>query len=564
MSRRFVRWITRPVALLFAALFLVSGLSSCGSFYTSTDTELTYEEAEEELSSLLSKVSVDTVEDPTLDIYTDEVSEADTLSDIDTFSITVQGTGEINIEVAGATEMTSDDSPDDWLNVVAEKFNAEGYTLNGKTVSVTVRQITSGEVVTYMKAGAYEPDLYIPSSYPWGLMLNAYGIDTIELTDRLAGNTAGILMRNDIYESFIEQYGEVTLDNLITAAIAGDVTFAYPNPYTSSTGLNGIGAILYAFDPDNPLSSSAAEQLRDYQSTSPPVAYTTAVLRNQAEKGVINTMLMEEQAYINTTLSSDYTYIPFGVRHDHPAYTFDYCTEEEQEVAQMFVEYCLSDENQELATEKGFNLHDDYESQDPGFDGTDWINAQQIWNENKSGGKPIVAVFVADTSASMDGEPLNSLKTALVNTSSYISEDNYVGLVSYNSNVTINLPIAQFDATQRAYFSGEVKNLTATGNTSTYDAVLVALDMLTQAKEEIGDAKLLLFLLTDGEQNRGYSLSRITSVVEGLQIPVYTIAYNYSDGGDLETLSEINEAATLNADSDDIVNLLRNLFNAEM
>ena len=233
---------------------------------------VTYDEATEELSSLLSKVDTSTNSDPILDIYSDDTSDIDALSDISAFPITVQGSGDINLEIAGATEMTSESSPDDWLNVVAERFNKSGYKVNGKTVSITVRQMTSGEVVTYMEAGAYEPDLFIPSAY-------------------------------------IEKYDEANLSTLITAAISGDVTFAYPNPYTSTTGLNGIGAILYAFDPDNPLSSYASEQLREYQKTSPPVAYTTAVLRNQAAKGVIDTMLMEEQAYINTPSLSDYTYI---------------------------------------------------------------------------------------------------------------------------------------------------------------------------------------------------------------------------------------------------------------
>lgn len=512
------KYFTRLLSVFLVLVCLISVLAGC-SVYTSSETELSYDEAAEELSSLLSKVDTSTNSDPILDIYSDDTSDIDALSDISAFPITVQGNGDINLEIAGATEMTSESSPDDWLNVVAERFNKSGYKVN---------------------------------------------INTVELTDKLVGNTAGILMENSVYEAFTEKYDEANLSTLITAAIAGDVTFAYPNPYTSTTGLNGIGAILYAFDPDNPLSSYASEQLREYQKTSPPVAYTTAVLRNQAAKGVINTMLMEEQAYINTPSLSDYTYIPFGVRHDHPVYTFDYCTAEEQEAAQLFVDYCLISDNQKLATEKGFNRHDDYKSQDPGFSGTDWINAQQIWKENKSGGKPIVAVFIADTSSSMDGEPLNSLKSALVNTSSYIGENNYIGLVSYNSDVTVNLPIAQFDATQKAYFTGEIKNLTTNGNTSTYDAVLVGLDMLLKAKDTVGDSKLMLFLLTDGQQNRGYSLGRVKPIVEGLQIPVYTIAYNYNDNGELEDLSGVNEAASLNAESDDIVNLLRNLFNVEM
>ena len=47
------------------------------------------------------------------------------------------------------------------------------------------------------------------------------------------------------------------------------------------------------------------------------------------------------------------------------------------------------------------------------------------------------------------------------------------------------------------------------------------------------------------------------------QVPVYTIGYN-ADIDALKRISEINEAATINAESDDIVYQLKNLFNSEM
>ena len=224
----------------------------------------------------------------------------------------------------------------------------------------------------------------------------------------------------------------------------------------------------------------------------------------------------------------------------------------------------MTEEMQKLATEKGFNQDDDYAAQDTGMTGADYIAAQKVWKQNKNGGRPIVAVFVADVSGSMDGEPLNSLKQSLISSSTYISSDHHIGLVSYDNDVTINLPIAQFDATQRAYFSGEVKKLQAGGQTATYDAVLTGMQMLEDYARDIPDAKLMLFVLTDGDQNTGYSLDRITDVVGGLKIPVYTIAYNYDSVKDLEVLSNINEAAQIRANSDDVVNQLRNLFNVNL
>lgn len=38
-------------------------------------------------------------------------------------------------------------------------------------------------------------------------------------------------------------------------------------------------------------------------------------------------------------------------------------------------------------------------------------------------------MFVVDTSGSMRGEPLNALKTTMINTIQYINDDNYIGIL---------------------------------------------------------------------------------------------------------------------------------------
>ncbi len=559
------RGLSSVLALVLGLCVLTGcgGSSSEGGAHGSSSKQLSYEDAETELDALLTKVHINEVENPAMDIYTDEVSVADTLADISTFPFTVEGRGDINIEIAAPSEFTGE-QPDDWLNVIARRFNDSGAVINGKSVSVTVRKMASGEVVTYMTEGGYRPDMYIPSNYALGEMLRSEGIGVDTLADRIAGNTAGMLIKKDVYETFKEKYGEATVSSVLEATLAGDLTFAYSNPYTSATGLNILTAMLYSFDQDNPLSEQASSKLLEYQKKSPPVAYTTGILRAQAAKGVINAMVMEEQAYINQPELKDYVFIPAGIRHDHPAYTFDYVSKDKRAAAELFTEFCLSEESQKLASEKGFNRRDEYKGQDTGLDGAGYLAAQRVWKKNKNGGKPIIAVFVADVSGSMEGQPIRSLKESLVNASTYISEDNYVGFVSYSDDVTIDLPIDRFDAKQRAYFSGEVKGLSARGSTATYDAVLAATRMMLDKKQEVPDAKLMLFVLSDGEQNEGYSLSRIVPVMEALNIPVYTIGYNYSDSPELNELSEINEAASIKANTDDVVNHLRNLFSVEM
>ena len=96
-----------------------------------------------------------------------------------------------------------------------------------------------------------------------------------------------------------------------------------------------------------------------------------------------------------------------------------------------------------------------------------------------------------------------------------------------------------------------------------FDAVIVATKMLMDEKTKNPSAKLMLFVLTDGETNAGHSLNDIQGMLQTLKIPVYTIGYN-ADVKALQNLSSINEAASINADSDDVVYKLGSLFNAQM
>ncbi len=554
--------------LLAITLVMTCLLVSCAS---GTDNSLTkddgdriytYDEATRELEAKLKQVSKTEVPS-SLYIY-DKDTTTKVLNDISTFEIPVEGRGQINIEIAAATELSSE-APNDLVSVWAENFNRSNVKVNDKTASVSVRRITSGETITYMTESDYRPDVYMPSFAGWMNILDAEGFTPITLSDRAAGNTAGLLMRPETYETFTQKYGkDAAIGEAVQASLDGVITLAMTNPFTSSTSLNQIAEILDYFDPGNPLSEKATNQFLEYQKTNPPMAYTTDTMQSWAMDGVVDAMVMEEQAYRNTPELKNYVYIPSGARHDHPVCTFSYVSEEKQEVARKFVEYCLSDEAQAIATKKGFNLHDDYVGTEP-LSGEDYLAVQRTWKMTKDGGRPIIAIFVADISGSMnEDDKLEDLKESLTAASEYIRSDNYIGLVTYSHEVYINLKPELFDKKQHAYFFGAVNSMVASGGTATYNAVLVALDLLQQKAAEVPNAKLMLFVLSDGERERGYKLSEIYKIVEGMNLPVYSIGYSLSGYGrdELEGLSGINEGGELIvADPKDIANTLRNLFN---
>jgi Ca-activated chloride channel family protein len=286
-------------------------------------------------------------------------------------------------------------------------------------------------------------------------------------------------------------------------------------------------------------------------------------MRESARNGVIDAMVMEYQAYINEPLLKDYVFTPFGVRHDSPMYAVGPLADEKTQGLRQFIDFCRNPESQAEAKRNGFNANDNFAGEPLNLTGARLFNAQKIWKENKDAGRPVVAVFVADTSGSMEGGPITNLKASLVNSAKYIGPSNYIGLVTYSDFVTIDLPIDLFEGEHKAYFTGAIKDLYAAGGTATYDAVLVALKLLEDQLKQVPNAKLMLFVLSDGEQNEGYDLNKITPVVKALKIPVHTISYNM-ELTEMETLSKINEASHVAADENNVVYNLKNIFNAQM
>ena len=528
--------------------------------------QITEEEASRKLDKYLRNINVTSSQarKATVDFTANDL--ANTLPDIEEYPLTVTGDGQVNIEIFASPEKAGTGT-DGWLNEAAKDFNAKhSRTSTGMTMSVSVRSISSGMGSDYIVSGKYLPDAYTPSNSMWGTMAESNGamLSTKNGTDRLVGNVAGILLADDMVKTLTADYGSITIETVTKAAQEGKVSMGYTYPYTSSTGLNFLVSSLYSFDSADPLSAGAVGEFQKFQANVPFVCYTTQQMRTAMQSGSLNACIMEYQTYTNdSSLQKKYEFYPFGARHDNPLYEVGDIGKEKEEVLTSFTEFCLSPDQQSAASRYGFNEMDTYKASEPDFDAVTLLNAQQLWKEEKDSGKPVVAVFVADVSGSMSGDPINRLKTSLVSASQYINSSNYIGLVSYSNDVTVNLPIAQFDLDQRSYFTGAVQDLSASGSTCTYDAVLQGIKMLQEAKTQIPDAKLMLFVLSDGETNVGCTLSQISGIVEAFSIPIYTISYN-ENLGELGDLSDINEAATINANSEDVVYKLSSLFNAQM
>ncbi len=490
-------------------------------------------------------------------------NDVDELPDIDTNEITVKPSTSLYAEIFSTSEKCGP-GKDGWINQVARSFNEAGFEVDGEPVSVMIRNVASGLGMDYIRAGKYIPDGYAPSNDFWGRMLLADGVAMEMVEETLVENTAGILLTKDTQKKLVEKYGAINLKTIVDATAGGEFAMGYTNPYASATGLNFLISTLQTYSAHDPLDDEAVEGFQSFQANVPFVAYTTLQMRDAAETGTLDGFVMEYQTYYNDPeLVRKYEFTPFGFVHTNPLYTTRDAEERKKEILRLFSEFARSKENQDLAREYGFNQDLRYTVEQEEVDGATLLNAQELWKKEKDSGKPILAVFVADISGSMNGEPLNSLKTSLINGMRYINTTNYVGLVSYSDDVVINVPVGEFTLNHQSAFKGAVENLSASGGTATFDGIIVAADMLIKASRQYPDAKMMMFVLSDGETNRGYSLKDIEEPIDALNIPIYTIGYN-ADIPALESISAINEAANINADSDDVIYKLKNLFNSSL
>ncbi len=448
---------------------------------------------------------------------------------------------------------------------MANSFNQQRYKLdNGKVAQVGIRKIASGLGAQFILAQRNTPEAFSPSNHLWGDMLSAQGIALKKIAEVTAPNTAGVIVRSSKKE-LITSNGNLDIQKLLTAVTGGTFAMGYTNPYQSSTGLNFLLTVLNAFaegDESQYLAPDVASAFEAFQAGVPFVAQNTLQMRDAAvESGVLDALVMEHQSWVNVKGMGDYEFVPFGVRHDSPLYATTEADSSELAVLELFAEFLAK--NQRVVDDYGFGQQSDYQSSYTLQNGAMILNAQKIWKEKKSGGRPIAAMFVADVSGSMDGSRIKNLKKALIESSDLISSGNSIGLVSYNNRVNVDLSIRPFNIQQKSLFIGAVEQLQTGGGTATNDAVLVAANELSGFARENPDHKLVIFVLSDGETNKGLAYEDVSTVMEWIGIPIHSIAYELSSEH-LKAMASLAEGAYIESSAESASYRIGNLLNSEM
>ena len=366
--------------LVFGAIFV--GINVIDN-YGKTDAQILRENAVKKLERYIER-NVDlfvntTPVKGTVDLET--FSQIDELPDISNYPFKVKGSGEIDLEIiaspekAGSETSNDDSNANTWLIDVVKNFNKQGYTIEGKTVSASLRSISSGVACDYISSGKYIPDAFSPSSKAWGNILQAKGVHLTLEADSLVSNVAGIVIREDTYDMLIHEYGLVDISTVIDATINDKISMGYTNPYVCSTGLNFLISSLYSFDSDNPLSDKAKAGFEEFQKNVPVISYNTTQMKGAIESDSLDVLLMEYQTFVNTPELRNFIFVPFGILHDNPLYSID---TEKKIAMELFTTFATNTESQNSAKEYGFYAHNDYVSGIPETDGNIIWDAQKL------------------------------------------------------------------------------------------------------------------------------------------------------------------------------------------
>ena len=538
----------RLVAILVLVAMAAALFSGCQQNVTvdSKNHKYTYEQAVGNNQKLYDRVSNLTVDDPAIyDVGSSNFwfAEEDTSAFLPDFyqgrqaAVSANTSDSVTAVVLSSTEKAVNNDTDRWLIDVVSAYNNRTNRLG----SITLFGQASGESFDYIRSGKFVPDMWTPSNHLWGDALG-YTPDY----DRLAGNVAGIVSRDGL-----------NIDQTIAGVENGTLQFGYTNPLASSTGANFLLDYLH--------NHRGRDSFSAFQRNIALVSYTTPQMRTAALSGRLDAFVYESQQFATgvvqgkQTLADMYKFVPFGVRHDNPVYILN---ESKRALLEDFVEFCLSDEMQRLATKYGFNQFNDYRSANTS--GATLQSDQTHYREHKTGGRPVVSVFVCDVSGSMNGTPLSELKSSLRSSAGVIPQESYVGFVTFASDVKINLPIAQFDDLTRDRFLEVTNQLVTRGGTCIYSGLVVASQMIIDHKRDNQgmDAIYRVFLLTDGENTEGLSKSATLDTLGALGVPIYCIGYN--DGSkDLDDIAGLNEAAHIKINDQNVGYALANFFKAE-
>jgi Ca-activated chloride channel homolog len=191
--------------------------------------------------------------------------------------------------------------------------------------------------------------------------------------------------------------------------------------------------------------------------------------------------------------------------------------------------------------------------------------------------RPSQTIFSLDTSGSMDGPRITSLKAALKNlagsdtstTGSFAAFQarEKVTLIPFSDQVH-DMASFTVPATDKApvlsQISAAVDNLRAGGGTAIYDSLAKGYAEASQEIAENPDSFTSIVLMTDGENNMGIDAAQFTNYYNSLspaakRVPVFVIIFGEGSPTELQNVASLTGGKTFDARKSDLNSVFREI-----
>lgn len=508
--------------------------------------------------------------------------------------------------------VASSNTKEAWLNAVAERFNAAGKTTaDGRPVVVSVSHVTSGGSMEAILAGTLQPVAWSPGDPSWVDQLNQKWKDEQGHTTNLNSASCqptiyaplGFAMWRPMAEALgwpDKPIGWDTIVNLASDPAGwnnvpgaspqwGQFRFGHTHPRYANSGLLSMTSFVYGVVDTNGQPITPA-QVYEAEDAMRALEQVTAKYGLQAP-ALLDLMARQGPSYLHAAAVPEAEVVRFNIERgselalgglafifpsggtiwaDHPYCILDkadWVTPEQAEGGQIFLDYLLARDQQELAMDNFLRPLDTSiplrapmtlangtdpnasPATIPALPSPDQGVSEAVIDLFNLTKRKSTIILVLDTSGSMRGERISTATAATVEFLGRLNPDDEVAVMSFSDNtILLAEPSRVGDVSEE--LKPLISTLIADGNTSLYDAVCQSTALMAElqaADVAAGESRLYgIILLSDGEDTIGRPTEGqmfatcLPTNAEADGVKIFPIAF-----GDAADTSVLNRMATV-------------------
>lgn len=536
-------------------------------------------------------------------------------------------TDEPQVEVpAGGVLVTVDSSntKEVWLDQMVAEFNAAGIeTSSGRPIVVEVNHGTSGGTMDAILNGSSQPVAWSPGDQSWVEQANEAWQQRANkpLSSAACPATVYAPLGFAMWQPMAEALGwpdePISWETIVALAQDpngwasygrpewGQFRFGHTHPGYANSGLLAMASFVYGVTGKTDTLTAADVYAPEVEEAMRALQQVTSKYGRQAP-ALLDAMARQGPSYLHAAAVPEAEVVRFNVtRGDELAFPLvfifpaggtiwadqpycvldnaDWVDDEEAEAATIFRDFLLAREQQEKAIDSYLRpLDTSIPLRAPlsAENGTDPNVSPQtvasLPSPNAEVSNAIIDLFnitkrkatiivVLDVSGSMEGERINTARTATNEFLGRLDANDEVGLIVFSDDVaTLSEPARVGDVVEG--LSGRVSGLIADGNTALYAAVCEAakqMAVLRQEDTEAGESRLYgIILLSDGEDTVGEVTENqmfatcLPDNAEADGFRIYPIAFgDAADNTVLERMANVTGGRLFTADPNSISNV---------